>query len=279
MFRWKGSKESSEPSLEEEKFGPRVKIMDVGSLKPEPAKENEPSKLAFAPFKPKQEHRPMIGMVLKSPFAVEAPAPTVEPKKQVIIRTSTQAPAVAAEKAEDAEMIEEAEEPKPKRKIGLLWFVLIPLVLLALIAAIVLVWSAGWNWPAVPTPSGPTDPTSPTTVDFPNSKCHVRVSITEQEKELGLRFTKYLEPDGCMLYIFNNPGQYPFWGKDMEYSIDIIFVGPDNRINYIEYNVPGCTGTSCPTYTGPAPYQWVVETNSGFARTNNLTIGQSVKFY
>lgn len=52
----------------------------------------------------------------------------------------------------------------------------------------------------------------------------LRVANTPENRQQGLSGFKKLEPDEGMLFIFDEPGIYPFWMKDMNFSIDIIWL-------------------------------------------------------
>ncbi len=60
------------------------------------------------------------------------------------------------------------------------------------------------------------------------------VADTQMLMEKGLSGHAPLEDDQGMLFVFDTPGNYGFWMKDMLYPIDIIWVGEDYKISHIE---------------------------------------------
>jgi len=117
----------------------------------------------------------------------------------------------------------------------------------------------------------------PTSVVIGDTTCFAKLAITNEEQIRGLRFTAGLAPNECMVYLFNRADYYPFWAKDMNYPMDIIFIGSDRSVNDISEGVPPCTG-SCPMYKPEAPAQYVVEVNAGYVSEHFIERGDPVVF-
>lgn len=104
----------------------------------------------------------------------------------------------------------------------------------------------------------------------------VGLALTQQEQEQGLSGRNKLNEDEGMLFIFNHTGQYPFWMKDMNFAIDIIWLGEDLRVVYIKKNA---TLESYPeTFTPSQNAKYVLEVLSQFSEKNNLKVGDKVEF-
>lgn len=57
----------------------------------------------------------------------------------------------------------------------------------------------------------------------------VRIADNQKERQQGLSGTTNLDKDEGMLFVFDHPGSYPFWMKDMYFDIDIIWI-KDNTV-------------------------------------------------
>ena len=62
----------------------------------------------------------------------------------------------------------------------------------------------------------------------------VDISDTDCKRELGLSGRKNLLEDVGMLFVFNKEGNYPFWMKEMNFPIDIIWIDENFIIIYIK---------------------------------------------
>ncbi len=125
----------------------------------------------------------------------------------------------------------------------------------------------------IPGSGGPT----PKEVMIGDTTCKSKLAITNDEQLQGLRFTPNLAPNECMIYIFNQPDRYPFWAKDMNYPMDIIFISADNMVTDLVENIQPCKQSDCPTYTSARPIRYAIEVNAGYVDTFDISIGDPVK--
>lgn len=95
------------------------------------------------------------------------------------------------------------------------------------------------------------------------------VPTTEEEKMTGLRFRDKLGENSGILYNDIDGG---FWMKDVKFNIDMIFISDDDIIVDIK------TGKkNDPTSIEPHPDSYSnLEVNYGFAKRNNINIGDRV---
>jgi uncharacterized membrane protein (UPF0127 family) len=99
---------------------------------------------------------------------------------------------------------------------------------------------------------------------------------TEAQRNLGLGGRKSLPENQGMFFIFDEPGDYSFWMKDMQFPIDIIWLDEHGVITHIEKNV--APETYPKTFFPGKKSLYVLETNSGYAEKNNLEEGYSIDF-
>lgn len=104
----------------------------------------------------------------------------------------------------------------------------------------------------------------------------VETVSTPEMQEKGLSGRKNLKENEGMLFIFNKPGIYPFWMKDMNFPIDIIWLGEDLRAVSIKKNAKP---ESFPEIFKPDKNsKYVLEVVSGFLEKNNLREGDKAEF-
>lgn len=100
------------------------------------------------------------------------------------------------------------------------------------------------------------------------------VANTPREREQGLSGTHFLNSGNGMFFVFEEADEHGFWMKDMDESIDIVWIDADNRIVDIEPNVSPDT---YPTIFKPdAPAKYVLEVLAGWTTENEVDIGDTV---
>jgi uncharacterized membrane protein (UPF0127 family) len=98
----------------------------------------------------------------------------------------------------------------------------------------------------------------------------VTVADTPEERRTGLSDHDSLASGTGMWFVFDREAGRTFHMQGMNFSIDMLFVGSDGRINRIHHSAePGTAG-----YRGQA--QWVLEVNSGFAAEYGIEEGDRV---
>src|SRR3989338_8783915 len=71
-------------------------------------------------------------------------------------------------------------------------------------------------------------------VKIAGQNVEVEVADTQEEQELGLSGRKNLKENEGILFVFDAPGKYGFWMKDMNFSIDMIWLAEDAKVIYIK---------------------------------------------
>ena len=104
-----------------------------------------------------------------------------------------------------------------------------------------------------------------------NKKIIVDIADDDLKREKGLSGRERLNDLEGMLFIFDKEGRYGFWMKDMNFSIDIIWINEKNEIVYIEKDL---NPESYPNvYYPDSDSSLVLEVVSGFSEENNLKVG------
>jgi hypothetical protein len=105
----------------------------------------------------------------------------------------------------------------------------------------------------------------------------VEIADTEPVRQRGLMFRERLAPNEGMVFVFPEPGDYPFWMKNTLIPLDILWLDRQARIVSIARSVPPCKADPCPSYPPDAAASYVIEVVSGFARQHGLKVGDVVK--
>ena len=108
---------------------------------------------------------------------------------------------------------------------------------------------------------------------------HVKVEIarTNLERQRGLMYRQSLEPGHGMIFLFDQPEKsMKFWMKNTYIPLDMIFIGPNKQVIYVEENAEPLTLQS----RGPdeEESQFVLEVPGGWARAHGVERGVAVRF-
>lgn len=106
---------------------------------------------------------------------------------------------------------------------------------------------------------------------------HVKVEIarSDPERQRGLMFRQKLEPGRGMIFLFEQPQKLKFWMKNTYIPLDMIFIGADKRVVYVEENAEPLTLQE----RGPdEDTQFVLEVPGGWARAHGVERGVPVRF-
>jgi uncharacterized protein len=116
----------------------------------------------------------------------------------------------------------------------------------------------------------PKTPTHDAVLESKGTAVFVTTAKTEAARQQGLSGVPSLPPNAGKLFVFEQPGIYGIWMKDMLFSIDIIWMDKDMKVVDIKPNVAPSTYPEVFYPSSEAMY--VLETNAGFAQTYNLSI-------
>jgi len=112
-----------------------------------------------------------------------------------------------------------------------------------------------------------------------HEKCiNVEISSTPEELQRGLMFRENLAENSGMLFIFPKEGINSFWMKNTLFNIDIIWLDSDKKIVYLKEDAKPCTTNPCGIFMPESNSKYVLEVNSGFIKSNNVSLGDNFKF-
>jgi uncharacterized membrane protein (UPF0127 family) len=110
---------------------------------------------------------------------------------------------------------------------------------------------------------------------MPNGALEVEVANTRASRELGLSGRKQMGDDEGVLFVFDAPGRYGFWMKDMQFPLDIVWINENGIVVSIERNLSPDTYPQ--TYMNQADASYVLEMKAGLAEKFGLYLGSKVK--
>jgi uncharacterized membrane protein (UPF0127 family) len=147
-----------------------------------------------------------------------------------------------------------------------------------LIAAVVLFFFMHQTSTQTTVTIGSTDSTS-----SPQATIVVEVESTEATREQGLSGRASLAEGSGMLFVFQQPGTYGFWMKDMNFALDMIFADAQGRIVTVDQNLsPNSYNSQNPqsskVFYPAEPIIYVLEIPAGFAASHNIKEGMSLQF-
>jgi uncharacterized membrane protein (UPF0127 family) len=104
------------------------------------------------------------------------------------------------------------------------------------------------------------------------------IADTDDKRQRGLMFREALDQNEGMIFIFDEPGFYPFWMKNTLISLDMLWVDVHGKIVSIAQSVPPCEADPCPSYPPIAGSSalYVVEVVAGFTRQHGVKVGDTL---
>jgi uncharacterized membrane protein (UPF0127 family) len=113
--------------------------------------------------------------------------------------------------------------------------------------------------------------------DSGNEISTVRVALADDqdERNQGLMDVNEMPNDAGMLFIFPEEQPLSFYMANTPLPLDIMFVNSDSVIVRIHHNTAPFDSKQLPS---DAPAKYVVETNGGYAVSNDIREGHKIRF-
>lgn len=110
-------------------------------------------------------------------------------------------------------------------------------------------------------------------VEINNHKIKIEIADTEIKRATGLSGRKNLCESCGMLFIFDKPGHYGFWMKDMKFPLDFIFINGAKIVDLKENILPSAYPN---IITTKEDFDNALEVNSDYISKNEISIGQKI---
>ncbi|OGN02525.1 MAG: hypothetical protein A2655_02265 [Candidatus Yanofskybacteria bacterium RIFCSPHIGHO2_01_FULL_43_42] len=111
----------------------------------------------------------------------------------------------------------------------------------------------------------------PPTIQINGWPVEILLARTSEEQMRGLSGRTVLPENQGMLFLYDEPGFYSFWMKDMQFPIDIIWI--DENYIIIDITKDVLPGSFPQIFQSQKPAQYVLEVNAGFVEKNSVEIG------
>lgn len=109
------------------------------------------------------------------------------------------------------------------------------------------------------------------TIQIGSNTIFVEIADTDEARTIGLSGRESLASGTGILFIFDNPGIYGFWMKDMRFPIDIVWIDENWKVIGVDNSVDPAT---FPTIFYPkSAAKFVLELNSGDAARWGIDAG------
>lgn len=106
---------------------------------------------------------------------------------------------------------------------------------------------------------------------------NLEIATTQVQQNKGLSGRLSMPEDHGMLFIFEGYQNQSFWMKDMQFSIDIVWI-KDNTVVGFTKDLPIPTELPLPIYSPPEPINFVLELNQGAIDKYNIKTGDIIEF-
>lgn len=120
------------------------------------------------------------------------------------------------------------------------------------------------------------------TVKLDSVVLEVQIADTDPRRVRGLMFQDQLPLDEGMLFVFDDANIRSIWMLNMQFPLDVIWIDDDNKVVFIEKNVPPCKTAletvTCPSYNGGSmDAKYVLEVTAGFVDEFKITTGSTLE--
>lgn len=110
----------------------------------------------------------------------------------------------------------------------------------------------------------------------------VELAVTPDERIKGLSGRAFLDSGTGMLFVFDVESRLRFWMREMEFPLDMVWIGAECRVVDVSVDVPPpdpeTSRGDLPRYSPSSPAMYVLEINAGEATRLGLGAGDPVKF-
>ncbi len=106
----------------------------------------------------------------------------------------------------------------------------------------------------------------------------VEIAKTPKEQEVGLSEKTSLPNDKGMLFVFEKPGFYSFWMKNMKLPIDILFINNNKIVTIFENAQPPTSSLeNLQIYSPSQEADKTLEINAGTSKKYGIQVGDEIK--
>lgn len=153
-------------------------------------------------------------------------------------------------------------------------------VLVWLLLVVVLVGTGVISLP-IPSPASDSYDHATVTIHDENSTelghINARIADTTHKRYTGLSATESLSENEGMLFTYDNAQNHTYVMREMDFGIDIVYIGADNRITSIHHAPEPPEGANGNEHQYPGYGQYVLEVNHHWTTERNIETGDRVR--
>ncbi|MCE2565712.1 DUF192 domain-containing protein [Komagataeibacter sp. FNDCF1] len=101
----------------------------------------------------------------------------------------------------------------------------------------------------------------------------VEKAMTPREQQVGEMFRPSVPANGGMIFVWPFPRQSDMWMEHTQASLDIVFIGPDNRVSSI---VENAVPLSLARISSHGPVRATLELQAGITEKLGIVVGDRV---
>lgn len=113
-----------------------------------------------------------------------------------------------------------------------------------------------------------------TTITIDETELCTELVSTAADKKRGLGGRESLPANAGMLFVSQEDALHGIWMKNMNFSIDVLWLNSSGDVTYIEPNI---SPDSYPRVYRPfIPSRYILEVNAGFIEEHGVTVGDTL---
>jgi uncharacterized membrane protein (UPF0127 family) len=118
-----------------------------------------------------------------------------------------------------------------------------------------------------------------TSISINGYNVSMAIASTDEQRIRGLSGLEKLNENQGMLFLFDKPSKQGFWMNKMNFPIDIVWLGSNNKVVHIEKQLEPCKlFLACPVYNPQVDALYVMELRSGFADSHSIKNEMIINF-
>ncbi len=111
-------------------------------------------------------------------------------------------------------------------------------------------------------------------IDIGDNRMAVEVVTKQVDMAQGLSGRKSMPRNQGMLFVFNQPGNYYFWMKGMNFPLDILWI--DQNFQVVDITKEISINDFPVNFSSRVPAQYVLEVNAGWTQEHGVGLGTTV---
>jgi uncharacterized membrane protein (UPF0127 family) len=104
----------------------------------------------------------------------------------------------------------------------------------------------------------------------------LEIAAKREQRAYGYMHRSRVDRGEGMLFIFPESDFHSFWMKNCLVPLDILWLGDDMGVVYLEHDVPPCLKDPCPGYPPMSKARYVLEIRAGMAKKSGLQVGERI---